>query len=151
MPKSSKQLSTREVTLRIILIQPPSGVDYALQQGHGSEFQPTQIQKSTGKDLRFDFTIEVRAKSNSLAFAGPFVQGPADDRFVYIGIGTFAGQIGPLSRRLKIPLSGITPQMINSAAILEATIPGTAKDGTPSCAYAWRKSVAPGWNWKVLR
>jgi len=150
MTKSSNPVK-RELNLRIILIQPPPDVDYALLQGHGSRFQPIQIRRSNGNDLRFDFTIEVSLKSNSLAFAGPFVQGPADDRFVYIGVGTFAAQSGPWNRRLKIPLSGIAPQMIESAGILQATLPGTAKDGTPSCAYAWRKSVAPSWNWKVLR
>src|SRR5262249_42932948 len=130
MPKSAKPTPKHELKLRIILIQPPSGVDYALQEGHGSKFQPIQIQRSTGKDLRFDFTIEVRAKSNSLAFAGPFVQGPTDDRFVYIGIGSFTGQSSPWNRRLKIPLSSITAKMIESAEVLEATIQGTAKDGT---------------------
>jgi len=148
MPKSNST-TTRELKLRITLVQPPRGVDFALQQGHGSKWQPIQIQRSNGNDLHFDFTIEVRVKSNSVTFAGPLVQGPSDDRFLYIGIGAFAGQSGPWNRRLKIPLSSVTPQMIGSGGVLEATIPGTAKDGTPSCAYAWRKSVGPDWNWKV--
>jgi len=151
MPKSSTHPSTREVKLRIILIQPPQGADYALQQGHGSKFQLIQIQRSNGKDLRFDLTIEVRSKSNSQTFTGPFVQGPVDDRFVYISIGNFTGQSSPWSRRLKIPLSSITSKMIESAEVLESTIPGTAKDGSPSCAYAWRETTGPDWSWRVLR
>jgi len=51
-----------------------------------------------------------------------------------------------LSRRLKVPLSGITMAMIKSQAVLEARVPGTGKDGGPSCA-----TVKPFGGWKLLR
>ena len=89
-------------------------------------------------------------KDNSPDFAGPFVQGPVGDRFFYIGIGTYAGQTNTeWSRRLKVPLSGITWNAIRSQHTLEASIPGTGKDGGPSCAYEWRKRVDPSWRWQV--
>jgi hypothetical protein len=69
------------------------------------------------------------------ALGGPFVQGPPKQRFVYINIGTYAGQDGsPWSRRLKVPLIGITRKMITAGGILEARVIGTGPDGGPTCA-----------------
>jgi hypothetical protein len=50
---------------------------------------------------------------------------------------------------LKIPLSGITWAMLRSQKVLRANVPGTGKDGGPSCAYSWRKAVGPSWSWQV--
>jgi hypothetical protein len=138
-----------DVSFRIVLEAPPAGVDYALQKGHGSAFETVQTQRSSGTDLRFEFTAQVRPSGAVADFRGPFVQGPAGGRFVYIGIGQFAGQTGtPWSRRLKIPLTGITPDMIRraSSAVLEARVPGTGRDGTPACA-----SVKAFDGWKIAR
>jgi len=82
-------------------------------------------------------------------FAGPFVQGPAGERFVYVDIGTYADPANTCwSRRLKLPLSGITWDMLRSGKVLVAHIPGAGKDGGPSCAYEWRKRVSPPWPWQ---
>ena len=133
----------RTLTLRIILESPPAGVDYALQQGRGRGGEPVQTQRSDGRDLRFEFPAEPRTSGDAVDFRGPFVQGPPRGRFVYINIGTAAGQRDtPWSRRLKVPLTamtGITPAAIRRAtesadAILEARVAGTGRDGTPACA-----------------
>ena len=139
-----------DVRCRIVLETPPAGVDYGLQKGRGSEFETVQIQRSDGSDLQFEFSAQARASGSRADFRGPFIQGPAGGRFVYIDIGAFAGQTGtPWSRRLKIPLTGITPQMIGRAsgaggAVLEACVPGTGRDGSPACA-----SVKDFEGWKV--
>jgi len=121
-----------ELTLRIILESPPAGVDFGLQKGRGSAYETVQNQRSGATDPTFEFTVGVKPGPD---FAGPFVQGPAKQRFVYIDIGTYAGQTNTSwSRRLKVPLSGITQEMIDSQTVLEARTPGTGKDGGPSCA-----------------
>ena len=131
----------RELTLRIVLERPPKGVDFGLQKGRGSAYETVQTQRSKGQDLRFQFTAGVRGP----ALVGPFVQGPAGQRFVYIDIGTYAGQADTCwSRRLKIPLTGIAVDRIAATAILEARGPGTGKDGGPNCA-----TVKPFGGWKV--
>lgn len=118
-----------ELRLRIVLESPPAGVDYALQKGSGSKYQTEQLQRGDGSDLLFEFAIPATLRG------GPYVQGPTGGKFVYIDIGTAAGQLGTCwSRRLKVPLAGITPEMIASGAILEARIHGTARDGGPACA-----------------
>jgi Family of unknown function (DUF5990) len=144
----------REVTLRIVVEKPPAGVDFGLQRGRGSDYATIQTQRSGSRDMQFNFTVRVRGERGDAApnFLGPFVQGPPGERFVYLDIGTYAGQADSCwSRRLKIPLRGITWEMIdhvsiNSDSVLEARVPGTGRDGGPSCA-----TVKPfaGWNVRV--
>lgn len=137
-----------ELTLRIIVSQPPTGVDFALQKGNGSNYEPVQKQRSSGKDLTFEFQPSIReGDSDRIAdCAGPFVQGPRGKRFVYVDIGTYAGQADSCwSRRLKIPLEGIPAKVVRSGGVLEARVPGTGKDGGPNCA-----TVKDFEGWKVV-
>ena len=126
----------RELNFIIILEKPPADVDYALQEGGGNNYKTVQTQRSTGRDLQFNFSARVReSKDGNPNFLGPFVQGPTHERFVYLDIGTYAGQAKtPWSRRLKIPLRGITWDMIEKKKTLKTRVAGTAKDGSPTCA-----------------
>ena len=79
---------------------------------------------------------------------GPFTHGPADARFAYLDIGTYAGQTDTQwSRRLKIPFRDITWDVVKKASkrVLETRVPGKGKDGSPSCA-----TVKPFAGWKVV-
>ncbi len=142
----------RELTLRIVLEKPPADVDFGLQKGRGSSYETIQKQRSKAKDLYFEFTVGVKAsRKNAMpTFLGPLVQGPPGQRFIYIDIGTYAGQTDSCwSRRLKIPLSGITWKMIDrlladSESVLETRVPGTGKDGGPTCA-----TVKPFEGWRL--
>ena len=123
----------REVTLRVIVERPPAGVDIGVQEGHGNAYKTIQKQRFTNQDLRFEFPIRVKeGKDGQPNFLGSFAQGPANSRFIYLDIGTCAGQTNtPWSRRLKIPLAGITWPIIEQAAdasrIIEVRVPGTEK------------------------
>ena len=141
-----------EITLQIILIKPTPAVAFGLQKGSGNNYETVQKQVSTSGDLTFTFTINVkgdRSKDKLPKFSGSFVQGPADGKFVYIDIGTYAGQSGSIwSRRLKIPLTGITWNDIDSLSPnskLQTSVSGTGRDGGPNCA-----TVKPfgGWHLK---
>ena len=139
----------QELPLRIILVKPPAGVDFALQKGHGNTYETVEKQRSNGGDLIFEFSVRVKASQGQPNFLGPFTQGTPKDRFVYIDIGAYAGQTGTAwSRRLKIPLTSITAKMIKdvvavSKSRLETRVPGTGKDGGPACASV---KPFPGWN-----
>jgi hypothetical protein len=139
-----------ELTLQIVLRKPTAGVDFGLQKGRGSDYEVVQKQRSTGKDLKFEFTATVKIdKEGAPDFAGPFVQGPRGDRYFYIDIGTYASQLNTCwSRRLKVPLSRITWDLIKSNSTLMADIPGTASDGGPGCAYSWLKCLDRPWQWQ---
>lgn len=140
---------TKEITLRIILENPVSGVQYGLQKGKGNNYEAVQNQIGNGKDLLFEFPVAVKCLPNEPPVCtGPFAHGIPLDRFVYIDIGTAAGQSGsPWSRRMKIPLTGITESLINSVtpqSALVTKVPGTGKDGCPNCA-----TVKPFNGWKL--
>ena len=141
-----------EVTLRIVLKRPTPGVDFALQKGGGSKYDTVQKQRSAANaDLKFDFPVTVKSgKDGAPDFFGPFVHGVRGDRYVYIDIGTYAGQTNTnWSRRLKVPISRITWELINSQSMLVGEIPGTGKDGGPNCAYMWLKTLDEPWQWKT--
>lgn len=140
-----------EITLQIILMKLPPNVVFGLQNGAGNNYKTVQKQISINNDLAFTFGIHVkgdRSKDKLPKFSGPFVQGSADNKFVYIDIGTYAGQSDTIwSRRLKIPLTGITWQDIDSLsskAILQTDVPGTGRDGGPNCA-----TVKPFTGWQI--
>jgi len=125
-----------ELALRIVIERPPSGVDFALQKGKGSTYEPVQKQRSSGNDLSFEFQPTLRTASLTAwrRWADPFVEGPPRQRFVYVDIGTYAGQAGSRwGRRLKVPLEGIPAKMIRTGGVLETRIPGTGRDGGPAC------------------
>ena len=144
----------QELPLRIVLEKPPRDVDFGLQKGRGSNYETIQKQRFKGKDLSFEFTVRIKGDSKAAApnFLGSFVQGTPAERFIYIDIGTLAGQTGTCwSRRLKVPLRGITWTMIDQvladeALLLETRVPGTGKDGSPTCA-----TVKPFPVWKFVR
>lgn len=143
------------INLQIILAQPPSNVLFGLQKGSGNSYETVQKHTSASEDLLFTFPITIKGdkvKDAFPKFSGPFVQGPTGGKFVYIDIGTYAGQFDTIwSRRLKIPLTGITWELIDQlivdpALLLETKVPGTGKDGGPNCA-----TVKPFEGWRVKR
>jgi hypothetical protein len=150
-PARTSSKPETNVTLRIILIAPPTGVDFGVQEGKGNDYTTIQKQRSKGGDLRFEFSVVVKDnREDGLPnFLGPLAQGPATGRFIYIDIGQAAGQADcRWTRRIKIPLVGITWEMIENASkdpktVIEARLPGTGKDGGPSCA-----TVKPIDGWK---
>ena len=141
-----------EVRLRVVLVAPPAGVDFGIQQGKGNDYTTIHTQRSNDADLAFEFTVTVKDnRDDGLPnFLGPLAQGPVTGRFIYLDVGKCAGQSDSAwERRIKVPLSGITWEMIERAStklVLEARLPGTAKDGGPSCA-----TVKPVGGWKVCR
>ena len=143
-----------EIRLQIVVVALPAGVDFGIQDGKGCDYRTIQKQRSTGADLSFELMVTVKHNRDDgfPNFLDPLTQGPATARFIYIDIGRLAGQPDSCwERRIKVPLSGITWEMIERASadpklILEARLPGRGKDGGPSCA-----SVHPTEGWKCCR
>lgn len=142
----------QELKFRIILESPPAGVDFGLQKGSGNDYEVVQKQRSKTGDLIFELTARVKeGKDGEPVLLGPFTHGPPHERFAYLDIGTYAGQTDtPWIRRLKIPFRGITWDLVNKASrgahLLETRVPGTAKDGSPTCA-----TVKPFAGWQVAK
>ena len=131
------------ITLRLTIADPVPGVRYSLQKDD-APFEPV-----TAKDAPLSFDVPIRLSADN-RFLGPFVrrEGPAR-RFVYIRIGTSAGDhASPWSRRAKIDIHDIPPALLDQARggrVLEVVLPGRGKDGSPACA-----TVRPNAPWRAL-
>lgn len=141
-----------EITIQVILERPLPGVLYALQKGTGLNYTSIQGQVATDRDLLFEEVVKLKGdglKYDYPDFGGPFVHGVKSARFLYIDIGKNAGQFtSAWSRRLKIPLVGISWDMIRQIIsapelVLFTKVPGIGKDGGPNCATV---KPFPGWS-----
>jgi hypothetical protein len=137
------------LALRVIVLNPVSGVTLMVQGRDKTLLGPA------GGGLRsvwFDFVVRLNPRVTTPDFLGLFVHGPRGGRFVYVNVGTMAGQAGsPWSRRAKVPLGGITAELVRAATekpglLLAAAISGTGTDGTPACATVPLSSA-----WRVVR
>jgi hypothetical protein len=137
---SSNEKTVEEaLRLRITVVDPPPNVAWALQLGRDELVEPTAV---TSSGISFDFSVEVVAAGppGGFRFRGAAVQGRPGERFVYLCVGTYAGQVGAsASGRTKISLEGITRKLLDEAkrkrsGVLEARFAGTARDGGPARA-----------------
>jgi hypothetical protein len=140
---------SKEISLKILLQNPADGTMYGLQKGKGSNYETVQAQLGNGPDLTFDFVVQVKQTNGpATSLAGPFVQGTPGSRFVYIVIGSYAGQIGaPWSGRMKIPLSEADFQssILNGGEYYwSCIVPGRTEDGKPVFA-----TVKPFGGWST--
>jgi hypothetical protein len=119
-----------DLTLRIILADPPPGVVFSKQDAKNHPVDPIRAEG----DLSFDIPITLTPTPAGLRPGGGFVRTDGRGRFVYIASGQAAGDCQTeWSRRLKIYLHDL-PADIAPGEVLEATIAGRAKDGGPACA-----------------
>ncbi|GAB3499388.1 hypothetical protein GCM10027341_22590 [Spirosoma knui] len=143
-------MSEQTFAFRIIIEKPMPGALYGLQQGNGNSYETLQPQMAGSGNLLFDLSLPVRTdKAGQLVLHGPLVQGPPKQRFVYLDIGSYAGQEGaPVSGRLKVPLPEITNDMAQAArggSLFLTMISGTReKDGRPTMG-----TVNPFAGWKI--
>ncbi len=116
---------------------------YSLQE------KDTVFDPRIGTDAPLSFDVPVRLTDDG-RFLGDFVrrEGP-ERRFVYIRIGSMAGDHSAgWQRRAKIDIHDIPPALLDQArkgAVLEAILPGRGKDGTPACA-----TVRPTRAWQAV-
>src|SRR5262245_51221098 len=134
-----------EIGMRIVIDNPVPGVAHSLQD---KKNQPVDAAVSKGgKPLAFDFPVRI---ADGPKFYGEQVrsEGP-ERRFVYIAIGTLAGQKDSCwTRRMKIDIHDISPALLEKAKkgkVLEVVINGTGENGTPSCA-----TVKAAQTWKAV-
>ncbi|MFN7112575.1 MAG: DUF5990 family protein [Brevundimonas sp.] len=132
------------ITLRLTTADPVAGVAYSLQDKANAPVDPRTADDGP---IRFDVPVTL---SDDGRLTGPFVrrEGPSR-RFVYIAIGTSAGQhASEWSRRAKIDVHDIPADLLALARdgrVLEAILPGRARDGGPACA-----TVRPLQPWRAV-
>jgi hypothetical protein len=141
----------RELSLRITVVAPPPGVTFRLQRG---KLGLVPAAEASEEHLSFDFRLRVHGdrEDGPPNLRGECAQGPPISRFVYVNSGTSAGQFGSCwTRRAKVPLAGITWDLIEQAlsrpaGLLETRIAGTSRDGGPACGTV----PLLGAGWKLL-
>ncbi|MFN3230441.1 MAG: DUF5990 family protein [Asticcacaulis sp.] len=131
------------ITLRLTIADPIAGVAYSLQDKANTPVDPRIADEGP---ICFDVPVSLTEDGR---FTGTFVrrEGPLR-RFVYIAIGTSAGQHSEWSRRAKIDVHDIPAELLalaRTGKVLETTLPGRARDGGPSCA-----TVRPLEPWRAV-
>lgn len=135
----SKSKPSQSVRMRILVVDPPSGVRFAVQRGRSDLHEPLAEQQGV---IQFEFSLRLGSPlpDGSVNFVGEFAQGPSSDRFVYLNSGTLAGQADSRwTRRAKLKLAAIPREVVEAAlstseGIIEARVLGTMDDGGPVCA-----------------
>ena len=135
--------AARQITLRLTIGDPVPGVAYSLQD---KKSQPVGMVVAEDRPLSFDVPVNVAPGPR---FLGEFVRSEGHARrFVYIAIGGQASGSSSLwSRRAKIDIHDLPAEMLDKAlagSVVEAHLPGRAKDGGPACA-----TLRPLGSWKV--
>lgn len=125
--------------LRIIVEQPLPGVALALQHGKDGLEPPAATSPAQAV---FDFSVRLGTPQADGApnFLGPYTQGPASTRFVYVCVGRRAGQASSAwDGRMKVPLTGISQAQAKallaaSGKRLAVRVPGRNPKGGPTLA-----------------
>jgi hypothetical protein len=132
------------ITLRLRIQDPFPGVAYSLQN---KKSEPVGQVIASNEPISFDVPVRIAPGPK---FHGDFVRSEgATRRFVYIAIGEQAGQRpSAWSRRAKVDIHLLSAELLDKAlagGVLEALLPGKAKDGGPACA-----TLRPVGTWRVV-
>ncbi|GLC25279.1 DUF5990 family protein [Roseisolibacter agri] len=148
----------RTVRLRIRLadLPPRACAGYTEIEG-GLQRKDEVLPGEVGPDGLPYFACDLRARLDAATgapvFLGPFAFGPPAGRFLYVSWSAVQpsdpGAGRAMFRRAKVPLAAITWVQVEEAAgqpnvVLEATVPGVARDGGPVCA-----TVPPRGGWRI--
>ena len=131
--------AAEQVRFRIVILEPPPGVRWALQLGRDELVPPTHADKQTVV-LEGELTLGPPRADGTPTFRGAAAQGPVSGRFLYANSGPSAGAAtAPWTRRAKIQLGSVTAELVEKLrckpqGVLEARIAGRMRDGTAACA-----------------
>lgn len=131
---------TETLTLRLTIADPVPGLHYWRQDAKNA---PHDIRLSTEAPLTFDMPVDLRPDGK---LGGTWVRREGKERrFVYIAIGGAMPGLPVVSRRAKIDVHDIPADLLRPGAVIETTLPGRGKDGTPACA-----TVRPLTPWRLV-
>lgn len=138
-----------ELPIRIVVVDPVPGLSIALQRGKAAKAELVQAASQSDEAVVFDLEVRVdgRLADGRPRLLGPAVQGPPEARFIYLAVGTYAGQTASAGGgRVKVPLGGLSWEQMEALAPgqrLVARVPGRSPKGGPALASV--QLLAPGW------
>jgi hypothetical protein len=136
--------------LRIVVEDPAPGVAIALQRD-GDRPEVVGYAESTGRDLIFELEVAVEGTlpDGRPRLLGPFVNGPPRERFIYLCVGHYAGQMeADWAGRMKVPIGGISWALIErlpAGGRIEGRVSGRGRGGGPALATV--AILPPGWRY----
>src|SRR4030095_3543316 len=102
-----------ELSLRIIVTDPPIGVMVSLQDKHS---RPVEARISSGAEMSFDVPVRLNGLASEGRYSGEFVRTAAGERYIYVAWGRLAGQeVSCWERRAKIMLETLPPAMVEQS------------------------------------
>jgi hypothetical protein len=106
---------------------------------HGQDLQAGHEAPPGTMRFECEATVRPNPRNGQPNFTGPATHGPADGRFLYLVWQGWVAGTPTRFRRMKITLTPITWEQIEAAgktetAVLEATVFGVGRDGTPAAA-----------------
>lgn len=138
-----------ELPIRIVVVDPVPGLSITLQRGQAAKAELVPPSSQSAEAVAFDteVTVDGRLDDGRPRLLGATVQGPPKARFVYLGVGTYAGQAASSwGGRVKVPLGGLSWDQVNALAPghrLVARIAGRSPKGGPALASV--QLLSPGW------
>lgn len=134
-----------DIRLRIICLNPPDLPEYSPVKFGMQDKSQDLLPGQSRADGVFVFECSIKVKGSPHAqppdFAGPYVHGRIQQRFLYLSLGSRQGDVWHWIRRIKIPLSGVTWEHLESVAstsdILEAAVDGTRSGSVPLLGEGW--------------
>ena len=151
----------RCVRLRVICVAPPPpeqyGAEFGLQDNSTTSdwvIHPGDVQSNGDVHFACECCVRSHPRTQAPNFLGSFVHGGNTERFLYLSWRPKKWRPGlpepacpAWVRRMKVHLRSITWKQIEQAGrsggVLEAVVPGTGRDGGPSCASV--PLVGGGW------
>jgi len=158
----SESKAERHVHIRIVCQKPPDPEKheavFGLQDNSTTKewvIRPGKLQANGNVHFECECLVRSHQKTGDPNFLGGFVHGTPSRRFLYLSWRPKNGRLGQpesptavWSRRMKIHLSTITWEQIDQVAktggVLEATVAGTGRGGSPNCATV--PLLSGGWN-----
>lgn len=107
---------TIPLTLMLICHDPPSTIHDGQAMDFGAQDKAGTLHPGAPAPdgaVRFRVELTARLSDTALDFAGPFVHGPRRERFLYLGYRPVGATTW--TRRWKIPLAEITPDLVAAA------------------------------------
>lgn len=139
-----------ELPMRIVAVDPVPGLVIVLQKGQAARIEliPPTSQSEDAVVFDVEVTVDGRLADGRPRLLGPVVQGPPKARFIYLAVGTYAGQTASQwGGRVKVPLSSLSWDQVETLAPgrrLVARIAGRSPKGGPALASV--PLLAPGWH-----
>lgn len=133
----------KTVTLRLICHHPPPAERNRQAAEFGLQDKKQQVHPGLilpDGSLQFDLAVQMKEREGQPDFAGPWVQGPPGQRFIYLSY-RLAAAGSPWIYRIKIPLTAIDGAVLQTMApsdMLQVKVDGRAAATVRLRAEDWQ-------------